>query len=184
MPVTVKQIRLLGRPEFSQSRLMELLNYNPKKGNWVWNNGRGGQAAASPAGTLANGYRQIFIEYWAWRSARLAWLYQTGSFPSDGYYVDHINGNRSDDRWCNLRLATPQQNARNRRPWPGNTSGKVGVHPIKSSGLWGAEIGLNNRNIKLGAFECKADAIAARCEAERHYFGEFAADAARYSDGQ
>lgn len=70
--------------------------------------------------------------------------------------------------------ATPVENARNRGLCRRNTSGKVGVHPILASGLWGAEIGMNGRNIKLGRFECQAAAIAARCEAERHYFGDFA----------
>lgn len=48
------------------------------------------------------------------------------------------------------------------------------MHPILASGLWGAEIGVGGRNVKLGRFECQEAAIAARCEAERHYFGDFA----------
>ncbi len=124
------------------------------------------------AGTIANGYRQIEIDYKLFRGARLAWLYVNGTWPD--CLVDHISGNRDDDRWCNLRAATYQQNSRNRKPCKRNKSGKVGVCVSIDTDKWDANITVDSRTIKLGCFEVKEDAIAARCEAEKHYFGEFA----------
>ncbi len=98
----------------------------------------------------------------------------TGKPVPIGRVIDHINGDRHDDRWANLRLATPAENARNRGVCRRNTSGKVGVYPIKPQGLWGADIGKDGRNIHLGRFKILDEAIAARCAAERVYFGEFA----------
>lgn len=158
--------------QMDQKRLKEVLRYSPKTGVFKWRKSRPGCSAGRKAGTIANGYRQIEIDYKLFRAGRLAWLYQTGEWPE--VLVDHIDGNRSNDKWPNLRAATYQENARNRGPCKRNTSGKVGVHPIKSTGKWGAEIGLNGRNVKLGSFECIEDARTARCEAERHLFGAFA----------
>lgn len=158
--------------QMTQKRLKEVLKYNPKTGVFKWCQSRPGCVAGQVAGTLANGYRQIEIDYKLFRAARLAWIYQTGGWPEN--LVDHKNGVRDDDRWSNLRAATYAENARNKGICPRNTTGKTGVHPVKSSGKWGAEIGVEGRNIKLGKFECLGEAIAARCEAEKHYFGVFA----------
>lgn len=174
MNAMVKEKRAAGRPTLTQNRLKQILKYDPKHGLWKWSDGRGGQAIGSRAGTISNGYRLIFVDYFQWRSSRLIWLFMTGGFPPDGYVVDHINGKRSDDRWCNLRLATPQQNNRNRKPCPRNTSGKVGVCKSTKQGFWNANITIDNRAKSLDHFECKDDAIEARCKAERHYFGDFA----------
>lgn len=155
----------------TQERLKEVLSYNPENGVFKWRKSRPGCVAGREAGTIAYGYRQIEVDYKLFRASRLVWLYQTGGWPEN--LVDHINGIRDDDRWCNLRAATYQENARNRAPCNRNTTGKVGVHPIKSNGKWGAEIGLDGSSIRLGSFECIDDAIAARCKAEKHLFGEF-----------
>ena len=117
-----------------------------------------------------------------YKVSRLAFLYVTGSWPEN--LVDHINGIRDDDRWCNLREATFQQNAQNKAPCRRNTSGKVGVYPVKANGKWGAEIGVGGKNIKLGCFEAKDDAIEARCLAERHYYGDFARQVEHYASDE
>ncbi len=122
------------------------------------------------AGTISMGYRQIQIDGILCRASRLVWLYQTGAFPADGLFVDHINGVRDDDRWSNLRLATPAQNARNRRPKEGRKA--CGVY--RSGNLFQAIIEADGVRHQLGCFKCEETAIAARCEAERHYFGDFA----------
>jgi hypothetical protein len=124
------------------------------------------------AGTITNGYRQIEIDYKLFKAARLAWLYMTGSWPEN--LVDHVNGNRSDDRWCNLRAATYQENARNRKPGKRNKSGKVGVAIGSKTDTWIAHITIDNQTLKLGCFEVIGDAVEARCAAEKHYFGVFA----------
>lgn len=159
--------------QLTAERAREVLNYDPETGAMTVKLWRPGcRKAGELAGTLYRGYWRIQIDGKLYKRSRLAWLMMTGAWPR--HFIDHIDGNRSDDRWCNLREATPAQNARNRGKSNRNTSGKVGVHPVKATGKWGAEICVNGRNLKLGAFECRADAVAARCEAERHHFGAFA----------
>jgi hypothetical protein len=86
--------------------------------------------------------------------------------------ADHINGNTLDCRAQNLRACTRQQNRLNRGPCSSNTSGFVGVTRFGSK--WRVEIGVNGKNLYLGRFDNKEDAIAARVYAELTYFGEFA----------
>ena len=162
--------------QLTAERLKEVLRYDPETGVFTWRKSRPGCVAGRVAGTTVGttGYRQIEIDYKLFRASRLAWLYQTGSFPKKGMLIDHANGKRDDDRWCNLRLATYQQNARNRRPCRRNKSGKVGVSLSTKKGCWDATITINDRTRVLGRYECKEEAIAARCKAERHYFGDFA----------
>jgi hypothetical protein len=158
--------------QLTAERLREVLDYNPETGAFKRRIDRPGCKAGQIAGTIANGYRQIEIDYKLFRASRLAWLYMTGQWPR--HMVDHINGKRDDDRWCNLRDVTPAQNARNRGVCRRNTSGRVGVHPVKKSGKWGAEIWLDGRNKRLGHFKKKSAAIKARRAAEIRYYGEYA----------
>lgn len=82
-------------------------------------------------------------------------------------YVDHINHNVTDNRKVNLRKVTPSQNNMNRK----NDSRITGVR--KNANKWRAYIGLNNQDINLGTYDTKEDAIKARLEAEKKYFGEY-----------
>jgi len=98
----------------TQSELKELLHYDPETGVFTWlvRNGSGVEAG-DVAGTLTlRGYWSIRYRRRSYRAHRLAFLYMTGSFPT--LDVDHINGARGDNRWCNLREVTSRQNARNR----------------------------------------------------------------------
>jgi hypothetical protein len=161
--------------QLTQERLHEVLQYDPDLGTFTWKCPRPGVLPGWVAGTITTaGYRQIEIDFKLFRGGRLAWLYITGLFPPVGMLVDHANGNRADDRWYNLRLATPQENVRNRGLCSRNRSGKVGVCVGRKPGTWEATITINNRTRLLGRFECLGDAVAVRCEAEKHYFGNFA----------
>jgi hypothetical protein len=88
--------------------------------------------------------------------------------------VDHINRNPLDNRKENLRLATPQQNCMNKSIQTNNTSGVPGVSWRKDRNKWRAFITFNGKQISLGLYVNKEDAINARKEAEIKYFGEFA----------
>ena len=87
---------------------------------------------------------------------------------------DHKNRNPFDNRKNNFRLATAQENARNRSLPKNNTSGFIGVCWDKESCKWLSYIKLNKKQMKLGRFINKDDAIRARLRAEKEYFGEFA----------
>jgi len=91
-----------------------------------------------------------------------------------GMEVDHINGNRLDNRRDNLRVVTPAVNQRNRhRLNKNNTSGYRGV-ARSTHGTWRAEIRVDRRKIHLGYFDSREEAFAARVQAEARYFGEVA----------
>lgn len=98
---------------------------------------------------------------------RLAFLYMTGSFPTD--QVDHENGNGIDNRWCNLREVTSQDNQRNLRKPIHNTSGVVGVVWHKQLNKWHAKIQVMRKNISLGCYIDFNDAVCARKNAEIKY---------------
>lgn len=96
----------------------------------------------------------------------------------DDKLVDHKHGDstRNDNRKENLRICTRQENNRNRKPTLNTKSGVVGVAWHNKNKKWVAQISISKKNIYLGSFENKEDAIKARKEAEEKYFGEFSYD--------
>jgi hypothetical protein len=155
--------------------VVRVLEYNSLTGIFTWKVDRdsGFWKGAIKAGTLAGdiqkrtGYHRIMINNIRYFSHRLAWLISTGDFPNE--FIDHINGNRSDNRLINLREATKQQNNRNACKRKDNTSGIKGVSWHKASSKWAARIG----NKHLGLFVSKEEATAVREEEVKRRFGEF-----------
>lgn len=92
----------------------------------------------------------------------------------EGEIVDHIDGNGLNNTRSNLRLANNQQNLRNGKLRISNKSGRIGVHYDKRRSKWKAEITLDGKSKHLGRFDRFEDAVEAREEAEKCYFGEFA----------
>lgn len=87
--------------------------------------------------------------------------------------IDHINGDKTDNRKSNLRVCTQHQNSMNRKLNSNNKSGYKGVSFNNQTHKWKARIKFNYQNIALGEFDKIEDAIAARIEAEKLYFGEY-----------
>jgi hypothetical protein len=94
-------------------------------------------------------------------------LYQKGS------ETDHINGDKLDNRKSNLRVVNHQQNQSNRTRQKNNTSGFTGIRFKYPQKRWQAEIQFNGKNIYLGTFDTKKEAMTARLQGEDKYFGEF-----------
>ena len=90
----------------------------------------------------------------------------------EGLMLDHINGNKLDNRACNLRHVTATQNSVNRGPRPGSRFKGITLH--KSRGKWQAVIKSGGRQFYLGLFETDVDAAKAYDQAARIYHGEFA----------
>ena len=90
--------------------------------------------------------------------------------------IDHINGERHDNRKSQLRMVNHTQNGCNHKLFKNNKSGHTGVHWHKRDKMWYAYIRAEGKQIHLGRFEEKEDAIKARHEAELKYFGEFNRD--------
>lgn len=151
----------------SVARLREVLNYDPETGIFTW---KTRIAMRSVVGTVAgrinsNGYRRITIFRQSYQAHRLAIAYIEGAFPP--CHVDHINGNRLDNRYVNLRHATPEDNQQNRALGRNNASGYVGVHLHKNSGRWMAHIVRQGVSTHLGYFDTPEEANVVRCEAKK-----------------
>lgn len=91
-----------------------------------------------------------------------------------GYMVDHINGNRLDNRRNNLRLVTKSQNMMNRGLQKNSKSGYMGVSWHKKTKSWRAYIKKDRKQIYLGLYDTKIQAAKAYNEAAKEYHGEFA----------
>ncbi len=93
-------------------------------------------------------------------------------------YVDHINGDRSDNRRSNLRIATYKQSAQNKSIQTNNKLGYKGVAIVSTKHLktprYRAQIGVNGKQIYLGSFNSAIEAAKAYDTAALHYFGKFA----------
>ena len=93
----------------------------------------------------------------------------------NGLMVDHVNRDGLDNRRCNLRICTNQQNQRNRQPGISKLGHSYkGVKRIKSTGKWIALIGVDYKRIHVGTFDNVHDAARAYNEAALRLFGEFA----------
>ena len=91
-----------------------------------------------------------------------------------GDYYDHQDRNPLNNRKSNLRKSNKFQNAQNHNKQRNNKSGVIGVGWHKLSSKWYAEIQVENKDLWLGVYNDKTDAIKARLQAEAKYFGEFA----------
>ena len=162
----------MSKPILTYERAHQVLIYNPETGSLHWRVTRPGAPKGALVGTRSNGYTQVEIDYRLYKAHRVIWLMQTGKWPT--HHIDHKNRMRADNRWKNLREATPKQNARNRRPSKRNSSGGVGVTKTRA-GTWQAFIGVDMKNIVLGTFPTFDEAVVARVSAEKLHYGEFAA---------
>jgi hypothetical protein len=160
----------------SVGRILKILKYDPETGLFYWRE-RGGKFKRCLIGAVAGttnsqGYRCITINGKHYRAHRLAFKVSFGRDPKA--MVDHINGNPSDDRLCNLREATHYQNAQNAVAKKINTSGYKGVSWSKHHNKWRGSILANRKTISLGYFDAPERAYRAYCAAAKRLHGEFA----------
>ena len=113
--------------ELNQSRLKELLAYDPDTGVFtrLVKSNRNVRIGAVAGTCDSKGYGQISVDGKLYRAHRLAWLWMTGAWPVA--QLDHRNGVRHDNRWENLREATNGENNQNAAIRSNNTSGFMGV---------------------------------------------------------
>lgn len=113
-----------------------------------------------------NGYNSIRIFGRLFRAHRIIWFLAYGEWPQ---YIDHINGNRADNRITNLRNVTHTDNHRNMPLPKNNKTGVIGVRYDKKRKCYIAEITLNRKNKRIGSFSSLEDAARARAEYEKKH---------------
>lgn len=148
--------------------LRQLLRYEPETGKMYWRERPNAQFSAKFANTEAGrvdrkGYVKISVLGVSLRGHRVVWALSFGEWPSED--IDHINGQRSDNRIANLRLAGPDQNNKNRAVSKNSKTGIIGV--MRFGRRWRANIWHAGRNVYLGTFPCIGRAIRMRRDAQR-----------------
>lgn len=166
-----------GRLSLTQSRLKELLSYDPETGIFIRLKANGKQSrwkAGTTSGSADKfGYRMVIVDGHRYFAHRLAWLYMTGSWPAED--LDHRDRDKANNRWANLREATDSQNLCNTGPRKDNKLGVKGVSWSKEKRKWCAQITPpGQKRLSLGRYDCVAHAVRAYRKAEAHYQGEFA----------
>lgn len=129
----------------------------------TWNSEHSGECACR---VDANGYEIISINGSVIKAHHVAFIVIDGVKPD---VVDHINGIRNDNRWCNIRTASMAENSKNCKLRSDNKSGVPGVFFRKEQNKWRAKISHKGKRISLGQFATKEEAIQARIEAEKKY---------------
>jgi len=140
----------------TQSRLIELLEYDPDSGRFMWRAtgpGRRRKEAGS-APNKGNPYRRIQVDGVLYYAHRLAYLYMTGEMPE---VVDHRDGDESNCRWENLRASSGSDNGKN--------VNRRGYHQSKS-GRFVAQLTTDYRTEHIGTFDTPDEARAAYVQAK------------------
>lgn len=130
----------------------------------AWNTRYAGRVAG---GKTNEGYISIGILGISYMAHRLVWTMANNRAPEGE--IDHINGNKADNRVENLRVVTTQENARNTKKQKNNSTGQTGVYWDKSCSKYVAIIGIDNKLKNLGRFQTASEACAARKAAEAAY---------------
>lgn len=156
----------------NRDRLRHLLDYDPETGRWTWLVSLSNRALAGRvAGSKRNdGYWRIRLDGRVYLAHRLAWFYMTGRWPANE--IDHANGNRLDNRWANLRLATHARNMANAKRRKDSTTGFKGVS--RNRGQYWAQIGGKGDRRTIGPFASPVAAHTAYLAAAREKYGDFA----------
>lgn len=145
--------------------LRSRVSYDPDTGKMVWIRCTQSWRNGQECGYIDKfGYRVTNFGARPLPVHRLAWFYVHGTWPRG--LIDHINGNRADNRFCNLREATVQQNAHNRAA--------AGFTRVAKVGKWQAQIKVAGRNQYLGLFDTAEEARAAYMAKAKETRGKFA----------
>ena len=139
----------------------DTIAYDPQSGLFTWAVARRGVVVGGIAGSFTGeGYWQVKLGRKVYRGHRLAWFLTHGDWP-DGE-IDHINGDRSDNRMANLRVVDRAGNSQNRRRAMSNNShGFLGAAWNKQHKRWQAKLMANKVIHHLGYFDSAAAAHAA-----------------------
>ena len=156
----------------------DLFVYDMASGDLIWRYPPFGKPsnrarlAGQSAGSVKNGYVVISLARKKYSAHRLVWLHVNGEWPAGE--IDHIDGNKANNRICNLRVASRSENMRNVGAYRTSSTGIKGVcfHPQERK--WRAQITLNRKTELVGRFDSIEAAQAAYEKAAKEKHGEFA----------
>ena len=157
-----------------QDELKALLHYDPPTGMFRWRYARRNKSLPwDVAGSvLKQGYVQITVNGERHVAHRLAWIYMTGKEPPE--QIDHIDLDKSNNSWCNLRAADNTTNHWNEAIRSTNKSGHKGVWWHRQSGKWEAAVRVNGKQHTVGRYERIEDAVKAVKQYREQHHGEYA----------
>jgi hypothetical protein len=153
--------------------LREWVRYDRETGDLLWRKQYGRRAVGTPVGTPhSKGYLMFRLRGQAYFNHRVAFFLEAGRWPAT---VDHVNGDKRDNRWANLREATVGQNLRNQT----STTSKSGFRGVtfdrasKRVKRWIAKIKHEGRVRQIGYFHTAEEAHAAYRAESLRLHGEF-----------
>ncbi|MGP9790672.1 HNH endonuclease [Roseinatronobacter sp. NSM] len=160
------------RPYPSINELLERFEIAPDGTTLLWRKPKTSRFKGVPVGLTITqkGYARIM---WGRRPLflhRVLWKMRAGEDASG--FIDHINGDKMDNRQCNLRINEGSGNWRNTKPRGGASKFK-GVYVAKCKSKWGSRIKVNKKTIHLGTYENEVDAAKAYDIAAKKYHGAF-----------
>lgn len=157
-------------PKKLPAGLEKVFGYDPLTGDlhWLIHRPNKGIKPGDIAGNIQKtGYRRLEHMENSMLAHRIAWLLYYGEEPN---MIDHINGNRADNRIENLRSVTPRVNSQNRRrPQKDTRSGFLGVDQARGTKNWRASIQTDGKRVRLGSYETREEAYAAYVAAKQKY---------------
>ena len=155
----------------SHAELCENLSYDKETGIFTWLINKKNARVGNRAGFFTQpGYRGIGYKNKRYEEHRLAWFITYGTWPE---LIDHKNGDGTDNRIENLRVATPSQNQWNKRKPKNNKSGFKGVSWNIRAKKWQVFIRVNGKNKALGQYVDIEKAAKAYEDFAKKHHGEF-----------
>ena len=153
----------------SQDYLKQLFTY--KDGDLLWRGHRKGAKWNAVAGTVnSNGYRRVSVDYKLYYVHQLIYFFHHGYIPKK---IDHIDGDRLNNKIENLREVTDSENMQNARKRTDNSTGFKGVSLTRNK-RFRAYITVNKKQKWLGVYDSPEEAYGKYCIASKQFFGEFA----------
>lgn len=159
-----KPTKVAPKPLPSQEILNRVFSYDEEVGELYWIAPRMKKQKDVPAGCLHNqGYIAVSFEGQSYLAHRIIWAMVYGEIPPE---IDHINGNRMDNRLSNLMAVNRSGNQHNVSVRKDSSSGVAGVNFCKIHQKWKARIQVNGVRKSLGYFDSLEEAAAARASAK------------------
>jgi len=158
------------KPLPSQEELHALFEYKDGKLFWKVSRGRGIKPGDEVKGIPVKGYKVVRVKYKIYLQHRLIWVMH-GNDPVD--ILDHIDGDRLNNRIENLRAATKSENQWNKKQGRNNTSGVKGIYWDKKRSRWHGTVRYKGKNHHAGYFQDKEECAKAVKELREKLHGDF-----------